>query len=412
MLLLIAVAACGPVPTNATKTTEPTQQQQGAEPSRPPEPQPQPHEPGPPPRPGLSVSSIAVAASAQADAVLYTLTCGDCVLPGEDATQTVPADAVTASVRGYTARNGAHANPLYEASGRHGQIEVVAAVASGDVVWTLLADEKNALKAVGLAPAGSVVPGGSVISAAVSGGRQTQGASFGTMVRNGLALPADGGGAHFLVMSADGLAAVLVGTDGTAQATVIAPPEASVAAIARAGDHLAVAYSTKSEGGLDTPVTVDLGGGVPPVTSPIAGAPAALWSNGAEFKVVIKKADSIAALWDGTTVTALPRSDEAACTAVAFSNAGELAMLSAGPQSAVLYSVLNGALTAPRLLSIRDRAGPATTACAASFGAAFLHVAWSEDLTFIQHQMIDFKTGRAELRTRHDTVKNSIGNVR
>ncbi len=215
-----------------------------------------------------------------------------------------------------------------------------------------------------------------------------------------------------MVATPTGLATLLVKADTQATLTPIGPPEADIGIIAQAGDHLALAYHTQNEGTRDSEVTVLLGGGAAPVVAPMLGVPAALWSNGTDFKVVVKNSDSIAAFWDGTTRIDLPRSDEAACTAVAFSPSGELVFLIAGPQSAVLWAVTNGVLTGPKVLSVRDSAGPATAACAATFGKSLLHVAWAEDGASIQHQMIDLKTGKVELRTKHDTAKNSVSNIR
>ncbi len=408
-LSVLFFAACGtfsPAPAETRSEGQSSEAPPPVDPNRPPEPR----EPRDPPRPGFTVTSIGLAANEQADAVAYTLECSDCIVPAADGGSVVTPGIGTVSLRLYNPRAGSGVNPLYESkAARMGQTNVIALTISGENFLGLTTDDTGSLRTL----QGGALPGGAVISAAVSGLRQTPSSSFGTMVRSGQAVGNPDGSAQFLVAAeAGGLATLQVKADTQATLTTIGPPEADIGVIAQAGDHLALAYHTRNEGTRDSEVTVLLGGGAAPVVTPILGVPAALWSNGSDFKVVLKKSDSIAALWDGTTLIDLPRSDEAACTAVAFSPTGELVFLSAGPQSAVLWAVTNGVLTGPKVLSVREAAGPKTSACAAAFGKTLLHVAWAEDSASIQHQMIDMKTGKVELRTKHDTAKNSVSNIR
>jgi hypothetical protein len=185
-LCVIFFAACGtysPAPTaTETKSEVPSSQAPtpvGAE--RPPEPR----EPREPPRPGLSVTSLGLAANEEADAVAYTLECTDCVVPAADAATVITPGMGTVSLRLYNPRDKGGANQLYESkAARMGQTNVLAFTIAGSSFWGLTTDDTGSLRTL----LGGALPGGAVISAAVSGLRQTPSTSFGSMVRSGLAV--------------------------------------------------------------------------------------------------------------------------------------------------------------------------------------------------------------------------------
>jgi hypothetical protein len=63
------------------------------------------------------------------------------------------------------------------------------------------------------------------------------------------------------------------------------------------------------------------------------------------------------------------------------------------------------------LLSRRDGAGPETDTCALAATGGTIHAPWTEDHALITYAALDAKTLQNVLRTKHDTAKNSVGNI-
>jgi hypothetical protein len=374
------------------------------------------------PAAGHRVLSMALAAGISGTTMAYEIVCTGCSIawprtrvmvlePGVEKTE--------AANPLHDGRSMEGKNPLYDPTEPRRGAVVAGAVTPNGTQHGYLLDSGDTPLSVVAAP---FVPGGAIISAKAASlgiGRQTPSTSFGTMVRSGQLVATAAGG--FLAAGLDStqtpapitLASVssdLVVSEPGVGASVA--PDADLAVLATSAQGNAIAYRTRGASDGDGPVRVQVRAGTEALLAPVEGAPAALWTDGAGFRVGIKKADSIAAIWDGKTTFQTPRSDEAACSSLIFDESGRALFLHAGPKSTVLY-VQNGAgFDSPILLSRRDVAGPETDACALAAVGGEIHVAWTEDHSFIQYAALDGKTLATLLRTRHDTAKNSVGNIR
>lgn len=311
-------------------------------------------------------------------------------------------------------------SPLHESSGSSGENPlfegrselVMGGGAGGGVHWFAFADASGAVHAVAASSSGGapVEVDQHITSSALS--RQLPNPSFGTMVRGGrVSVTASG---ELLVVgrrSEGGLAASVFSPDGAERPHPFDFADATVAATA--GAHENPLFVSGGQAGTPPETTTVHLQGAPPLTARIPGLPAAVWTDGKAFRVVLKKKDSVATLWDGERSVDVPRSDEAACTAVAFDATGSLYMLHAGPRSSVLYGQgEDGSMEVKTALSVREEAGPQTRGCALSVEGTTAHVAWVEDGGVVAYEQWDLLSLTSVLKTRHETAKNSISNVR
>lgn len=320
----------------------------------------------------------------------------------------------------YDASGHEGSNPLYESAN---ELRLKAAMAEGDHAVVAFDEKGKGTPQAGLGLVGGALPGGSVVSAAktVKGGtRTTQSSSFGTLVRSGLAGRSPDGHLQVLATGVDenaDRAVILTLGDGEPSIEAITEEGSPLAAFATAGDKRVIAWREGFAEGGDGDVYMQLpdnGSGAPPakILAPVRGVPAGAWTDGSKARIIIKIADSTAIAFDGKTAVPLPRSDEAACTAVMFDREGHVLFLSAGPKSAVLYRERdNGTLEAFPLRE-REVSGEATQACAIAISEERIHVAWTEGPTDILYAAYQYTSVSNVLKTKHDTVKNSINNVR
>lgn len=386
------------------------------------------------------VSSLALSAGTSGAVVSYQLDCQGCVAGPRTATTQVRGHVVivedTTKSSLWSAGDPAVPQDPTQPGG------VLASSALGDDFDTLVEDPDG-----GLSLLGGALPGGAVISARISTnftvGKQTQQASFGERVRAGSLVSAGPGEVWFSALDAtskDAAKLMVVHAKGGAVIEALpAPAQATsgVLFLSPAMKSPAFAFST-GLAGADGDVKVALGNGAQPVTAPIQGVAAGLWTDGVAFRAAISQANGLVFVWDGKNLVRGPRVDEAACSAVAFDAAGVAVVAHVGPRSAVLYVQKDQDLQTPALIERSDVTIDAARVtsefaikengvkrCGVAVDATNVYVAWAEPAadgageagdvglpTIIQVLTFDRASGTVVLRTRHDTVKNSVGNIR
>jgi hypothetical protein len=198
--------------------------------------------------------------------------------------------------------------------------------------------------------------------------------------------------------------------------------EGEFAAMATSGDSLAgaITHAPRDPSSPDRQVVFSIEK-VQPVESPVFGVPVAVWTEGLEFHVAIRNAAGAITLWDGKSTDELVKAgDDSACSAVTFDAKGSPVLLQIGTKDITLTT--GGKPTT--LKSFSDGAGLANkTSCALAVSDAGIHVAWTEadpnattedqgHATLIESWTLREGTVMNVLKTRHDTVKNSISNIR
>lgn len=306
----------------------------------------------------------------------------------------------------YTGSSGTTQNPL--ANGREDRLVAGGGTAGGT---TVIAIDTDAEPKVALL--GGALPGGAVISAAVSSRRPPHPTSMGTLTRSGQLVMMDDSTARMVVSEGTSLAVFQFDKTGAATKQDSPIPTGATSAVIAYGNG-SVAYAW-TDAPIDqdgtVSVVIDNGSGAAAVSAPTKGVPAALWTDGTTHRLAVKHADSIAYLWDGKTELPLPRSDETACTAIAFNAKGQALFLHAGPKSTVLY-LQNGSVMEPHLLSTRDSNLSDVFGCAVGIQDDTVHVAYTVEDHLLEYDQRRFTSVSNVLKPRHDTAKNSVSNIR
>jgi hypothetical protein len=162
-----------------------------------------------------------------------------------------------------------------------------------------------------------------------------------------------------------------------------------------------------------------------PIESDFNGVPAAVWSDGKSFRVAIRNAAGKLALWDGRSIQELlSEPDASLCSAVSFDEKGNAVVLqvsstkvdlTAGGKTQTLKAFANGEGVAT--------AAESRTSCVLAATGARIHTAWTETdpsaaaedkgrATIIESWQLEPGNPAAVVKTRHDTAKNSVSNIR
>jgi hypothetical protein len=261
-------------------------------------------------------------------------------------------------------------------------------------------------------------------------GRDDRATALGTMRRGGQMIVSSKGSVHAIVQGAEGdKAGQLVVpeiADFAVAATPVSVESGEFLAITSAGDLAAGAWTVapKDPSSLDRGVHFKIEHGET-FQSTAFGAPAAVWSDGKQFRVAIRDSAGGLTLWNGrSTEELLAEPDASACSAVAFDAKGNPIVLQVG--AAGVITTIGG--KPQTLKSFANGEGLAThsasrTSCALAVAGERLHVAWTETdpaaaegdkgrATVIESWTLDGATASAVLKTRHDTAKNSVSNIR
>lgn len=386
------------------------------------------------------VSSLALSAGTSGAVLSYQLDCQGCVPGPRNATTQVRGHIVIVKDTDKSSLwSAGDAVPLPDTTQPGG---VLASSALGDDFNVLVEDPAG-----GVSLLGGALPGGAVISARISTnftiGRQTPKRDFGDRVRAGALVSGGPGDVWFSALDAaskDAAKLMVVHAKGGAVVETVEAPAAATSGVLFLSPAMKNPAYEFSSGiaGADGEVKVALGNGAQPVTAPIAGTAAGLWTDGVGFRAAIQQANGLVFVWDGKNLVSGPRIDEAACSAIAFDPAGAAVVAHVGPKSAVLYVQKDQDLQTPAL--IEPSAVTIDTArvtsefaikengvkrCGVAVDANNVYVAWAEPAadgageigdvglpTIIQVLTLDRASGTVVLRTRHDTVKNSVGNIR
>ncbi|MBI3542018.1 MAG: hypothetical protein HY075_01905 [Deltaproteobacteria bacterium] len=159
------------------------------------------------------------------------------------------------------------------------------------------------------------------------------------------------------------------------------------------------------------------------------GAPLAVWSDGKNTAVLSLRNDSTTALTTNAGVVAGPLVPGDACTAMAFDSDGTGYVLVVTQEAVTVTTLARGKAAVSDVVSART-ASPSpltqgqcairmktTTGIGGLPATLARQVAWVEDgdeapASAIVVSVTDAHTGEYRLKTKHDTVKNSINNVR
>lgn len=387
-----------------------------------------------PPPASHQVSSLAMTAGKSGAVVAYQVDCLGCVAG--------PTRTLTGELRGMTLKLTAddegtlwkvgEAFPITDPKSRGA---VVAGSARGDDFHFAVERAGGGAQLLG-----GALPGGSVVSAAVSSVsfKQTQGATFGEKVNAGLALTIgsdDAWLAAYDAASKDAAKLMAVHVKGGVTVESIEAAKATTGVLAFAPVLGSPAFAVGSAPlGTDGEVRVGLAAGTS-YTAPMAGAPAALWTDGKSFRVAIEQTNGTLHVWDGRSTLRGPRVDEAACRAVAFDETGAAVVLHVGQRSATLYVQKELDLLTPvfiepstvtidpvRVTSEKGINEAGIKRCAVTVSGDEIYVAWAEPdalagpdaglPSIVQVVTWRRSTETAIRRTRHDTAKNSISNIR
>jgi hypothetical protein len=320
---------------------------------------------------------------------------------------------------------------------------VVSASSLGDDLSVLWEEQDGSLVVRGASLLGGALPGGSVVSAAristnFTVGKQTQGATFGEKVNAGLVTTSganDAWIAAYDATNAGQLTAVHVQGGAVVDTRAPAASAQTASLFFPPGGKLPVAAWSAALPGADGDVVANVFGGA--LGAPVRGVPVAVWSNGAGAgRVAVQQADGGVWIWDGKNTLRASRADEAACSAVTFDGAGNAIVAQVGPRSTVLYVQKESDLQTPIVLAtgttpidlahVRNEFGineQGVKRCGVATNGSVVYVAWSEPGAAatgreaglpneIDVVAYDRSSISNVLKTKHDTAKNSISNVR
>lgn len=385
--------------------------------------------------PAHAVSSLAVAAGKAGAVVAYELRCEGCNNPWLGGA--VEARALHV---GLAPTDAGKVTQLVDPAERKGGARaptIVSASSIGDDFHVLYEGADASLQLLG-----GAIPGGAIVSARLSTNltvaKQTQGATFGEKVNAGFVTSAasdDAWLAAYDGANKDVLSAVRVQAGAVTDTRAGSASALTGSLFFPPGAKAPVAAYSSALPGADGDVTATVGGGS--VAVPVRGVPVAVWGNGSGAgRAAIQQADGSLWIWDGKTLLRGPRADESACSAVTFDAAGNAIVAQVGPRSTVLYVQKEADLLTPTLLArdttpidlarVRSEYGineQGIKRCGVATSGSVVYVAWSEPVADASGREVglpneidviayDRATVSNVLKTKHDTAKNSINNVR
>ncbi len=385
--------------------------------------------------PAHGVSSLAIAAGKAGAMVAYTLRCEGCGDPWLGLTEQSRALFV-----GLAASDPGKVTTLLapaELKDPKKPTHVVSASSLGDDFHVVLENQDQSLTLLGAA-----LPGGAVISSArlstnFTIAKQTQGSTFGEKVNQGLAVTLGSDEAWvtaYDVANLNLLTAVHVRAGMVVDTRANDTAQTASLFFAPALKAPAASYSSALPGS-NGDLRVTLGGGTTQV-APVQGVPVAVWSDGVGERVAIQQADGSLYVWDGKTLVRGPRADEGSCSAVTFDAKGNAMVAQAGPRTTVLFVQKDGDLLTPTVIEPSE--GPidearakkhvgashwANRSCGVATSGNVVYIAWTDvaadavgnevGMPIVVNVLAhDFSSISNVLKTKHDTAKNSVSNLR
>jgi hypothetical protein len=385
--------------------------------------------------PAHGVSSLAIAAGKAGAMVAYTLRCEGCGNPWLGLTEQSRALFV-----GLAATDPGKVTTLLdpaELKDPKKPTRIVAASSLGDDFHVVLENQDQSLTLLG-----GAIPGGAVISSAristnMTVAKQTQNSTFGEKVNQGLAVTVGSDDAWLTaydVSNLNLLSAVHVRAGMVVDTKANDTAQTASLFFAPGLKGPAGAYSTALPGS-DGDLRVTFGGGTTQ-PAPVQGVPVAVWTDGVGGRVAIQQANGSLYVWDGKTLVRGPRADEGSCSAVTFDAKGNAMVAQAGPRTMVLFVQKDTDLLTPAV--IEPSVGPIDEArakkhigashwsnrsCGVATSGNVVYVAWTDvaadavgnevGMPIVVNVLAhDFSSISNVLKTKHDTAKNSVGNIR